>query len=241
MNKHAMKPYGLALIDYYNGDSSATVTIIRDDGKYFYIPAQAFFNDSPHFSKIEQLALDLCFGDVLDIGAGVGRHSLVLQNKGLDVLAIDIVSEAVDIMRKNGIRRADCIDVYDLEGYRFDTLLMLMHGIGLTENLAGLNRFLVHAHSLIKPAGILVFDSLDVRVNSTPENLEYQERNKLMNRYFGEIHMQFEYKGITGEPFTWLQVDPETLISESLRTGWKCEIIHKEPWGDYLAKLSEIK
>jgi len=239
MSKQAMKPYGLALIDYYNGDSSATVTIIRDDGKKFQVPAQKFFNDSPNFSKIEQVAIDLCFGNVLDIGAGTGRHSLVLQNKGLNVFAIDIAPQAVDIMKKNGIKSAKCIDIYDFKGYKFDTLLMLMHGIGMTENLAGLNRFLHHAHSLINPNGILVFDSLDVRVNNTPENIEYQEKNKLMNRYFGEIHMQFEYKGIKGEPCIWLHVDPETLISESLKAGWNCEIIHKEPWGDYLAKLTE--
>lgn len=191
------------------------------------------------FQKLNNSLLILCFGNVLDIGAGAGRHSLVLQNKGLDVFAIDISPEAVEIMRKKGIRRAECIDVYDFKGYKFDTLLMLMHGIGITETLAGLNRFLGHAHSLIKPAGILVFDSLDVRVDSTPENLEYQEKNRLMNRYFGEIHMQLEYKGIKSEFFTWLQVDHETLISESLKTGWKCEIIHKVPSGDYLAKLTE--
>lgn len=239
MNRQAMKPYGLALRDYYNGDTSAMITIIRDDGKKFQIPAQNFFNDSPTFSKIEQLAIDLCSGNVLDIGAGSGRHSVALQKKGLNVFALDIAPEAVEIMRKRGIKNVECIDIYDFKGYKFDSLLMLMHGIGMTENLEGLNRFLRHAHSLIKPDGILIFDSLDVRCDSAPENLEYQRRNKLLNRYFGEIHMQFEYKGIKGEPFSWLHVDPETLISESLNAGWNCEIIHKETSGDYLAKLSE--
>jgi 2-polyprenyl-3-methyl-5-hydroxy-6-metoxy-1,4-benzoquinol methylase len=239
MNKQAMKPYGLALADYYNGNLDSIITIIRDDGKKFQLPVEKFFNKYPNFTKIEKLALDLCFGDVLDIGAGTGRHSIVLQNKGINVFAIDIIPEAVDIMRKNGLTNIKCIDIYDFKGQKFDTLLLLMHGIGMTENITGLNHFLNHAHLLINPNGILVFDSLDVRVSCNHEDLEYQKRNILMNRYFGEIHMQFEYKGLIGEPYIWLHIDPETLISESLKTGWNCEIIYKETSGDYLAKLTE--
>ncbi|MGE5558828.1 MAG: class I SAM-dependent methyltransferase [Bacillota bacterium] len=239
MSEQAMKPHGLALLDYYNGDTSATVTIIREDGKKVELPAQVFFNDSPNFSKIEQIAIELCFGNILDIGAGSGRHSLALQNKGLNVFAIDIAPEAVDIMKKNGIKNVECIDIYEFKGHKFDTLLMLMHGIGMTENLAGLNRFLNHAHSLINPNGSLIFDSLDVRCTDNSDDLAYQERNKALNRYFGEIHMQFEYKGVKGEPCIWLHIDPETLINESLKAGWICKILYKEPWGDYLAKLIE--
>jgi hypothetical protein len=75
MSEKAMKPHRLALQDYFNGDSLVKVTIIRDDGKKFEVPAQKFFNDSPNFSKIEQIAIELCDGKVLDIGAGAGRHS----------------------------------------------------------------------------------------------------------------------------------------------------------------------
>jgi SAM-dependent methyltransferase len=159
-----------------------------------------------------------------------------LQNKGLNVVAIDISPEAVEVIKKNGIKNAECIDVYEFKGQKFDTLLMLMHGIGMTENLVGLNRFLNHAHSLINPNGQLLFDSLDVR---TDPDLDYQKRNKALNRYFGEIHMQFEYKGIKGEPCIWLHIDPETLTIEALKAGWACEIVYKEPRGDYLAKLTE--
>lgn len=162
-----MEPYGLALLDYFNGDHSATQIFHRDDGRDFEVPISLFFRDSAGFSGIEQAAIKLCSGRVLDIGAGTGRHSLVLQEKGLDVIA------------------------------------------------------------------------LDVRCTDDPVHLAYHERNRNENRFIGEIHFQIEYNGLRGAPFSWLQVDPETLSEASASTGWDSEIICQEPWGDYLARLSE--
>jgi hypothetical protein len=28
-------------------------------------------------------------------------------------------------------------------------------------------------------------------------------------------------------------------MNEALKAGWNCEIVDKEPWGDYLVKLIE--
>jgi 2-polyprenyl-3-methyl-5-hydroxy-6-metoxy-1,4-benzoquinol methylase len=121
-----------------------------------------------------------------------------LQNRGFNVVPIDISPEAIEVIRKKGIKNAECVNIYDFRGQKFDTLLMLMHRIGIVENLAGLNRFLNHARSLINPKGRLIFDSLDVRCSNRPDDLEYQTRNRSLNRYFGEMHMQFEYKGMMG-------------------------------------------
>lgn len=239
MSIQPMDLYGRALQDYFNGDHTATMIMHRDDGQKVELPSKVFFQEPTEFSKVEQLALDLCFGKILDIGAGTGSHSLVLQNRGLEVYAIDISPEVVEIMRKRGVKKAECDDIFKFLGGRFDTLLMLRHGIGMVGTITGLKIFLDHAHSLINPQGLLIFDSLDVRCTQDTGNLAYQESNKLKNRYIGEIHLQWEYKGQMGEPWTWLQVDPETLSDEASKTGWFTEIVHQEPWGDYLAKLTE--
>jgi SAM-dependent methyltransferase len=236
---HSKDLYGQALVDYFNGDHSATMIMHRDDGQKVELPSKVFFQESTEFSRIEHMALDLCFGRILDIGAGAGPHSLVLQDRGLDVYAIDISTEVVEIMRKRGVKKAECYDVFKFHGGRFDTLLMLRHGIGMTGTITGLGMFLDHAHLLINPKGQLIFDSLDIRCTKDPDNLAYQESNKLKNRYIGEIHLQWEYKDQMGESWTWLQVDPETLSDEALKAGWFTEIIHQEPWGDFLAKLAE--
>lgn len=80
-----------------------------------------------------------------------------------------------------GVTRTACQDILEFNDGTFDTLLLLMHGIGMVETITGLNRFLQYAHSLIKPNGALIFDSLDVRRTDDPVNLAYQESNKLKN------------------------------------------------------------
>jgi 2-polyprenyl-3-methyl-5-hydroxy-6-metoxy-1,4-benzoquinol methylase len=238
METKSMDPYGQALLDFYNGEASAVITVHRDDGYASPLPAAVFFRKPSEFSEIEQTAVSLCQGDVLDIGAGTGCHSLALQERGAKVQAIDISPQAVEILTKRGVANARLADVFSLSGERFDTLLMMMHGIGMVETLAGLDRFLRHAHTLLKPNGRLLCDALDVRRASDPRHLAYHEANRQAGRYFGEIRMRFEYKGQRGPLFGWLHVDAETLADHAGQAGWECRIVHPQEDGNYLAQLT---
>lgn len=240
MDLKPMEPYGLALLDYFNGNHSATTVVHRDDGQDVGLPASVFFRGVAEFSAIEREAIDLCFGKVLDIGAGTGRHSLILQSRGLKVVGLDIASQAVEIMKKNGVEDVECADIFNFRRGKYDTLLLLLHGIGMVGDIAGLDRFLDHAHTLISQRGILLFDSLDVRCSDDPANLAYQERNRMQGRYRGEIRFQFEYKSLRGPTVHWLQVDPDTLKDRAQTSGWSSTVVLREPMGDYLAKLSEL-
>ena len=44
-------------------------------------------------------------GKVLDVGAGSGCHSLVLQEKGIDVTAIDISPLSVETTKERGVKK----------------------------------------------------------------------------------------------------------------------------------------
>jgi len=141
------------------------------------------------------------------------------------VTAIGIGPEAVDIMLRRGVRTARRADVFEYRGGPFDTLVMLGHGIGIVEDLAGLRRFLTHAKKLVKPTGQLLVDSLDVSRSREPEDLAYQEAKRKADRYRGEMVMQIEF-GDTKGPFCgWLHVDPGTLEDHAMETGWTCETI----------------
>ena len=50
------------------------------------IPLATLFRSYESMPKIERKALDLVKGRVLDVGAGAGCHSLVLQEKGLSLV-----------------------------------------------------------------------------------------------------------------------------------------------------------
>jgi len=240
MHTEGMDPYGQSLRDFQSGDTSVKFIVRRDDGYSGEMPTSVFFRKPMDFSLLEQKAMDICRGYVLDIGAGAGCHSLALQDRGILVLAIDISPHAIEVMAKRGVREVKQADVFEFRERRFDTLLMMMHGIGIVGNLLGLDRFLAHAHKLLMPNGQIVFDSFDVRRTDDSTNLAYQKANRQAGNYFGEVRTRIEYKGQIGPFFNWLNIDPETLNDHANRFGWSCRIIYCEDNGDYLAKLTPM-
>jgi SAM-dependent methyltransferase len=238
MHPEAMKPYGFALLDYFKGNKSATLIVIRDDGMTEPMPAKPYFRNAQDF-EIERIALEMAHGHVLDVGAGTGLHSIFLQNKGLEVCAIDISPQAIQIMHERGVLNILQVDIMSYNGKKFDTILMMGHGIGTVETVTGLNQLLSRARGLLNPSGQILFTSLDVRITNNPKNLAYQKQNIESGRYFGEIRMQFKYDDIMGPIFSWLQVDPDTMKENAKEYGWSCEVIHMQDDGNYLAKLSQ--
>ena len=237
MDPNAMGPHGRALLDCFSGKDGVTIIMHREDGYRSDLPIDSFFRQPADFSPLEQAAMALCRGRVLDVGAGAGCHSLYLQKQGHDVLAVDIAPAAVEIMRKRGVRQVRCSDIFALDEGPFDTLLLMMHGIGLVETLSGLDRFLDHARKLVAHDGQIVLDSLDVGVTSDPAHLAYHEANRRAGRYAGEIRTRFEYQGQMGPQFGWLHVDSETLSKHAQRAGWTSRVVRQGPSGNYLAQL----
>ena len=241
MHPTSMDLLGSALLDFFHGDPSTKVVIHREDGEKSDLSVNDFFRDPPNFFPTEQIALDLCRGRILDVGAGAGPHSLALQDQGFAVWAVDISLEACEVMRKRGVKHVYCADILDFkvepEVEPFDTLLILGRTIGMVEHLAGLDRFLCYAHSLLNPDGQILLTSSDVRCTTNPNHLAYQEANRQAGRYHGEFRLQLEYKGQSGTFFGWLYVDPEVLADRALKAGWECQVIHREEDGSYLARL----
>jgi SAM-dependent methyltransferase len=238
MDAQAMEPYGAALLAYCAGDTGAELILHRDDGTAGSLPARHFFRDPSAFTPVERTALQQARGRVLDAGAGTGLHSLVLQEQGLPVTAIDLSPQAVEIMSRRGVKDVHCASVFTYQGGPFDTILLLGHGVGMVETIAGLDRFLARTPILLAEGGQVLLDSLDVRATTDPQHLAYQEANRQAGRYFGEIRLHFEYQGQKGPPCGWLHVDPATLREHAAQAGWACGVLVEEAHGDYLARLT---
>lgn len=241
MNPKAMDPYGDALLAYFEGQTSAALILRREDGFEAAMPVSHFFREPVAFTPLERAALQACHGHVLDAGAGSGLHSLVLQEKGLRVTAIDVSSQAVQIMARRGVADVLGADLFSYEGGPFDTVLMLGHGIGMVETLAGLDRFLAHAHGWLTENGQVLLDSLDVRVTDDPRHLAYQEAKRKAGQYIGEIRLQCEYQGKRGPYCGWLHVDAETLNEHAGKAQWSCEVLFADDRGNYLARLTKSR
>jgi 2-polyprenyl-3-methyl-5-hydroxy-6-metoxy-1,4-benzoquinol methylase len=233
----AMKPFGIAIKDYYAGDSKAAVRFYREDGEISDLAISSFFR-GPTDIKLDGIALDNCRGRVLDVGAGVGIHSLYLQNKGFYVCAMDVSSEACEVMRKRGVKEVRRASFAYFKAEPFDTLLILGRSIGMVENIAGLDNFLRDARQLVKRGGQIILNSLDVSKTTDLQHLAYHKTKRQAGQYIGEIKMRLEYKGVKGPVTGFLHVDATTLAGQAEKADWLCEILVQEEDGNYLARLT---
>ncbi len=238
INAEAMQPFGAAIADYERGDKNAAVDIVREDGVVEPLAIAAFFRDATAI-PMDKVALDNCRGRVLDVGAGVGIHSLYLQNKDFEVVAMDVSPEACDVMRQRGVKEVYCASFSDFKAEPFDTLLILGRSICMVETLKGLDDFLKKARPLTKLGGQIILNSTDITKTTNPQHLAYHAFVRRAGRYIGEVRLHMEYKGIKAPVTGLLHVDSVTLAEHAKKANWSCEISVQEDNGNYLARLTK--
>jgi SAM-dependent methyltransferase len=222
--------YGEALDDYFVHQEEKFPLILHTSyGDQDEMPVEIFFREPDDFPELEFIGLSLCDGRVLDVGAGVGSHSLYLQEKGFE-----LSQTACHIMQQRGVQHIICEDFYKFEGQKYDTLLLLMNGIGLAGDVDGFRKLLQHSKELLTENGQLIFDSSDI-------SYLYKDYNiKKPAHYFGEIQYQYEYKGTRGNLFKWLYLDQDLLIKISHELGWVVQILYEDENDQYLVRM-ELK
>jgi len=224
---------GAAIADYYYKNTPGKLWVYDTVGPRVEMKVATYFRESGDMPDLEQIALQECRGTVLDIGAGAGSHALELQTRGIDVTALDISPLAVHVMKARGVLRAMAGDIFGFSTGRYDTLLLLMNGIGLVGNTEGLRNFLRHVKSLLLPGGQLLFDSSDV-------SYLYEDSLLPEDQYYGEIRYRYGYKRAKTEPFSWLYIDYETLRKVAAEEGWKSELLFEDGNDQYLVRLKQV-
>lgn len=234
-----LEPYGRALMDYHEGDRDAVLTVHSTLGEHDRIPVEVFFRGPDGLFPFEEVALDLCRGRVLDVGAGTGVHSLILQERGLRVRALEVVPEAVEILRDRGVEDVVSRDVFELEGGRFDTLLMMMNGVGPIGTLEGLDRFLDQARGLLAAGGQVLLDSAEPTRSDDPVDPELPglDLPEDEESYPGEVWIQLEYRERVAPPFRELYLAEDVLAERAGEAGWACSFLHRDEHGSYAAQL----
>ena len=229
----AWSPLATALADYQNGAESATILVSSNLWEDEAMPVREYYRpDGDPLPALEEHAMDHCRGRVLDLGAGAGRHAVELERRGLDVTALDLCPQAVEVMVHRGVRGASCGDLWTLTpSARFDTIVMLMHGIGVVGDLAGLGRFLERLPELMAPTGQLLCDSADVRGLPGLDDVDDPG-------YLGEVTFQLRYRQLSGNPYPWLFIDPDSLTVMASAAGLSTDILVAESTGGYLARLT---
>ena len=227
-------PMGRAIADYQRTKTAERLRVFSPMFEEDEIPLQTLFRSYEEMPEIERKALDMAKGKVLDVGAGAGCHSLVLQERGFDVTAIDISPMSVEAMRLCGVRDVHEQDFFTLEG-SYDTILMLMNGIGIVGTRNRLTEFFSHLDHVLAPEGQLLCDSSDIRYLFEDEygHFDYPGSN-----YYGEILYRMQYKDTIGDPFPWLYIDKDSLTEEAKKNGFYTEMIAEGDHYEFLARIT---
>lgn len=227
--------FGKALLDFQNGNYSEDITTSTNISDEDVLPLPYLFRDYKDMPKLEQKALKLSKGSVLDMGCGSGSHSIYLQKKGFKVKAIDISKGAIEVSKQRGVLRADVLNILD-EPETFDTILLLMNGTGIFQELTQVSKYLSHLKSLLNPNGQILIDSSDIKYMYEDEDGGYWM--DMNSSYYGELDYFLSYKGEKEAPMKWLYLDFETLKLACETLGLRCELVFEGAHFDYLAKLS---
>ena len=231
----AADPMGAAINDYFRNGSAEPLIVHSSMFEDDEIPVADLFRAFEDMPFLEQRALEMAEGRILDVGAGAGCHSLALEKMGKSVLAIDISPLSVAVMKERGVD-ARQVNFYD-ESFveTFDTVLMLMNGTGIIGNPDNIPAFFERLRGLLNPGGRVLLDSSDLRY------LYEEEDGSLMidlaDDYYGLLDYQMEYKGVMGESFDWLYLDFETLAFHAEENGFRAVLVEEGEHYDYLAAL----
>lgn len=231
---------GNALLDYQQGTHTGDIRTYSSLDEADTLPLPYMFRSFSEMPDIEQKALQSCLGKVLDIGCGAGSHALHLQQKGLDVTGLDSSPGAIKVCRQRGLKNLVQEHILNYTGQTYDTLLLLMNGIGLAENLTGLEVFFTKLKSLLNPGGQILLDSSDlIYMFESDEDGGYWIPDGV--DYYGEVTFTMEYQNEKSEPFSWLYADYNTLQRAANLNHLQCELVMKGDHYDYLARLTRVE
>jgi 2-polyprenyl-3-methyl-5-hydroxy-6-metoxy-1,4-benzoquinol methylase len=185
---------------------------------------------------IEQKALELSYGKILDVGCGAGSHSLFLQNqKKLNVIGLDNSAGAVRSSKERGLIETVHQSIFDYQTKTFDTILMLMNGIGICGRLEKLEVLLKKLKRILNPDGQILLDSSDLIYLF--DETTAGEKIISAESYYGELEYGIKYQDQI-ETFPWLYVGFDLLSHAAKSTGLAIELILEGENWDYLARLT---
>ena len=230
-------PMGRASAEYYKTGKAEKLKVFSPMFEEDELPLPTLFRSYDEMPEIEQKALNIAKGKTLDVGAGSGCHSLVLQDRGIDITAIDISPYSVETMKERGVKKVFEQDFFTLKG-QYDTILMLMNGIGIMGTLERMSVFFKLLDRILAPGGQVLCDSSDIcyvyetddGIIELPDDMEY----------YGELSFQMQYKDTIGEPFDWLYIDADTLMMKAEENGYAVEVLAEGKHYDYLARITKI-
>lgn len=232
--------YGRLILDYYERGEGIEV-VERDDG---FINASgqgpaAYFAPFRRWPKVERKALRLARGRVLDVGCGAGRVVLELQERGHEVVGIDVSPLALEVARRRGARDVRELPVTRVGRSlgRFDTFVLFGHNFGLMGSRRRAPWLLRRFRSIANDSARILAHSTNPYTTDNSDHLAYHERNRRRGRMAGQLRIRIRHGLYATAWFDYLLASPEEMADLAEGTGWTLARVIDEGEGAYAGVL----
>jgi SAM-dependent methyltransferase len=215
--------FGQLLLDHLEGRSVHEI-VERDDGLLMTGGAPTdYFAPFPKWLASERRAMRLVRGRVLDVGCGAGRAALHLQERGHEVVAIDVSPLALEVSRRRGVGDARLLALADVDESlgRFDTVVMLGNNFGLLSGRRTALRLLRRLHRLTRVGARIVAQSADWSQTEDPDHLANHERNLRRGRMPGQNRLRIRHRMLATPWFGYLLATPAEMAELAAASGWE--------------------
>jgi cyclopropane fatty-acyl-phospholipid synthase-like methyltransferase len=191
--------FGQMLLDAWRGEEPIPYVIERDDGLIEIDWSTGYFSKFEDWPQAEQSVLKYAQSPVLDLGCGAGRHSLYLQKKGFNVVAMDVSPGALAVARDRGIKKTVQSNLCNLPPFQqpFSSILALGNNFGLCGGPEKTCELLQALEQISNSNATLVTSFLDPRPDSDdtdPVHREYHTQNRLKGNPAGLIAIRIRYR-----------------------------------------------
>lgn len=234
---------GQTMLAFFEKRKSFEV-IEREDGYFEVTNTRMYFDDSEHWQEHEKKAMNWVKGRVLDIGCGVGRHSLHLQSKDLDVTAIDRSPLAIKVAKLRGVKNARIMPLerIDFKLNSFDTILMLGGNFALVGNLEKAHRILRKLHRMTSVGALIIAEAINPYVTDNPTQLKYYALNKKRGKLCGQRRVRIRFHEFVTKWFDILYNSKEEMQEILSGTGWSIrKFIDSDSGNPYIAIIEKVK
>ncbi len=222
----------MMLLDYLSGNEDVALEVESPTLEIWTMTGKTMFREYDDMNEIERMALAMCSGKILDVGGGSGCHSLWLQGRNFSVDTLDVSPGCVEVMKKRGVSNCLHANLFAHGDGEYDTVLMLMNGLGICGSIDGCNLFLQFIPSLLRDGGKVLADSTDFLPGHYNEDFSLTD-------YPGETEFVMKYGACRSDPFSWLYIDFKSLHTLANIHGLQCECVYMAADGRYLAAIKK--